>query len=121
MKTEKTEITLQIVKCILIFLLVVTVAVSTFFICTTMKTCANTISLAAGSASAYSSLDSDSEHLEQDVLSMYYAQIYLHMDEDNIMQMIESGELDGTYFQAPGGSYHFVRERLYQWCLDQTQ
>lgn len=62
-----------------------------------------------------------SDH-DEDILSLYQAASYLKInDAAALLQMVESGELEGTYFQFSSGRYYFVREKLYQWCLSQTE
>ena len=67
--------------------------------------------------------DFGSEHLmsQKDILSMYDASLYLKINEADLESMIEQGLLQGTYFKKSDGNYLFVREKLYQWCLQQTE
>lgn len=73
--------------------------------------------------------DFGSEHLlsqtyeedDEDILSMYDASLYLKINEADLESMIEQGLLQGTYFKKSDGNYLFVREKLYQWCLQQTE
>jgi len=63
-----------------------------------------------------------------DVMSIYEAGRYLLMDMDTdadasklkVMQMVESGELAGTYVKL-GNDYLFSREKLQQWFMTQTE
>lgn len=59
-----------------------------------------------------------------DFMSIYIAAAYLKIDVDELNSLLESGELDGTYFKTNenngGYSITFIREKLYSWCLERS-
>ena len=60
----------------------------------------------------------------EDFMSIYIAAEYLKVDVDELNVLLESGELDGTYFKTEeincGYSITFIREKLYSWCLERS-
>ena len=58
---------------------------------------------------------------EEEVLVIGDAARYLCVDIDTLRDMIASGALEGTYLEPTDGTYLFIREKLYQWCLDQVE
>lgn len=57
-------------------------------------------------------------------MSIYIAAAYLKIDVDELNSLLESGELDGTYFKTNENNGEdditFIREKLYTWCLERA-
>lgn len=67
-------------------------------------------------------LNEENTDNDEEILSLHQAASYLKItDVADLLRMVENGELQGTYFQSSSGEYFFVREKLYQWCLLQTE
>ena len=57
---------------------------------------------------------SDSTQQFGDYLSTYEASAYLRIETDNLMELIQSGELDGAIYQV-GEDYIISRQALREW------
>lgn len=114
----------HIVFILLACAIIISTIISTMFICYKIDSTMNTLNVTLSNFSGkISSLSQNGQNTaEEDViLSVYEAASYLNADVEVVRQMIESGELQGTYFETPDGGYSFVKEKLYQWCLSHTE
>lgn len=106
---------------VLVILLACSVVVSATIISKEIKSSSQMLSEKLSDMGSELLLSQTYEEDDEDILSMYDATLYLKINEADLESMIEQGLLQGTYFKKPDGNYLFVREKLYQWCLQQTE
>ncbi len=106
----------------------IAIVVGCLLICVSMLYSAHTITVGLDellySVNGFKVNPTDNNEEYGDFMSIYIAAAYLKVDVDELNGLLESGELDGTYFktgESNGGySIIFIREKLYSWCLERS-
>ncbi len=108
---------------ILTILLICAIIISAIFICLKIESMTSILTTKLSSSdNRHIYLHEDNPDKGQEILSLHETASYLNInDAADLVQMLEEGELQGTYFQSSSGDYFFVKEKVYQWCISRTE